>query len=54
MAAALALRGKRPATCATYLWCVRRYCEHHGGADPASLGADELEAFFLHLMRERG
>lgn len=52
--AALLVRGRRPATRGMYLHCVRRYLAHHAGKQPAALGADEVEAFLLHLMRERG
>jgi site-specific recombinase XerD len=54
MMAALEVRGKRPLTCETYLRCVRQFCERYAGTDPSLLGADEVEAFLVELMRERG
>jgi integrase/recombinase XerD len=54
MMAALEVRGRRPLTCETYLRCVRQFCERYACSDPSTLGAEEVEAFLVELMRERG
>ena len=48
----LELRGRRAETIATYLRCVRRFFEHVGRL-PAVVGAAEIRAYLLHLIRER-
>jgi len=51
MMTAMQVRGKRPATCETYLRCVRRYLEFHGDRDASQLGHEDIETYLMHLMR---
>ncbi len=48
----LELRGMSPATIESYLRCARRFAEYHG-CSPCALGAPEIRAFLVHLVRER-
>jgi integrase/recombinase XerD len=48
----LLLRGMSPRTIDTYVRCARRFSEHFGRA-PSMLGAVEIRAFFLHLVKAR-
>jgi integrase/recombinase XerD len=53
MVAAMEVRGKRPATVQAYTRCVRKFVEFHGGRCASELGAEDVEAFLLHLTRDR-
>jgi len=45
-------RRLRAATIESYLRCARRFAEYHGRS-PCSMGAAEVRAFVVHLVRER-
>ncbi len=48
----LTLRRYAPDTVAHYLGCAKRLAAHYGRS-PAELGAEEVRAFVLHLVKER-
>ena len=50
---AMRLRHFSPRTEQAYLDWARRYCEFHGGRDPALLGAQQVTAF-LNALATRG
>src|SRR5258706_11559468 len=48
----LALRGMSPNTIEKYVFCAKQFAEHFGRS-PCRMGAAEIRAFLLHLVRER-
>lgn len=48
----LALRGMSANTITSYVRCARLFAEHFGRS-PCALGAVEIRAFLLHLVRDR-
>jgi len=48
----LELRGMSANTIETYVRCARRFAEYHGRS-PCTMGAPEIRAFLLSLVRER-
>jgi site-specific recombinase XerD len=52
MIAELELRGMAPATKKSYLACCRLFVAHFMRS-PEQLGADDIKAFLLHLIRDR-
>jgi len=49
----LMLRGRSEATIATYVGCVGRFIAHCAGRPPRALGHQDVQAFLLHLVKER-
>jgi site-specific recombinase XerD len=48
----LEMRGRSGRTIETYIRCARRFVEHFGRS-PMKLGAKEIRAYLLHLIREQ-
>jgi len=53
MVTALEVRSKRPRTVESYVRCVRKFGDYHEGRSLEQLGADDVESYLVHLMRER-
>lgn len=54
MTDAMVLRGMSPRTIECYTESIARLCRHYGGVNPARLSPEQIEAYLLHLVKDRG